>query len=301
MEDFYYPSKLYKIRLVKTERDIFGGPISSNDWDKIVNLLYEDVKQEVFHFVHPKRSGIVYERNYKRCPVSGIAELEIGRVGYTTEYAKIRLNTKSYMYKEPYLAIEGYYPAFKNPEILAEIISRAYYWALKDYGLEVMLEPWENSEPIRWILDFEYSYEQELKKHPEIKKKCIAFQQAVAYQEIVKELGDFGKKRGSRKDDRSYRDCITVKDKDAVLKIAHEYSDGITKACVVMIVQRAMIDAGVLSRPSHRAFVEEFGSGEGRSASSYSEITNGKNFKYNKDRLYLKLLDIFTKIKNEQN
>lgn len=300
MEILNYPSKLYKIRLVKAERDNYGHPILSDEWDKIANLLYEDVKHEMFHFVHPQINGIVYERNYKRCPVSGIAVLEIGKVGYTSDYAKVRLNTKSYMYEEPYLALEGFYPAFNDPEMLAEIIMRAFNWALKEYGLEVTLEPWESTEPIKWILDFELSYEQELKKHPEIKKNCIAFQQAVAYKEMVNELGNLGKKRGSRNSDKTFRDYIKVKNKDAVLKIAHDFSDKNIRACVVMMVQKAMIDANVLSRPPYRVFVEEFGSGKGRSSTSYSELNNPNDSKFTEEPLYLKLLSIFTKIKNEK-
>lgn len=300
MVEFLNNSGLFKISLVKSERDIFGDPISSDEWDKIENLLYEDVKGKVFIFVHPKRTGIVYERRYKICPVSGIAWLEVGKQGDFTNNATVRVISKSYMYKVPYLVIEDYYPTVKNVDLMAEIVQRAFNTTLKEYGLEVILEPWVSEKPIWWLLDFEISYKKELKKHPEIAKNCKGHQEAVEYAAKIKELEEkepVTTKRISRKDDRSYRDCIKVEDKDAVLKIAHDYSDGIKKACVVMIVQKAMIDAGVLTRPSYRAFVEEFGSGEGRSAASYSELNNEKSHKYDKDPLYLKLLRIFSEFK----
>ena len=189
-----------------------------------------------------------------------------------------------------YISIEDNKDAFDNTDEVMKIVMRGLNAELKKHHLNIMKAD-TPPETKNDCLDYFYigAYIQGImdKIDSKAQRQCLSAEK--------KEI------RRRRKDDRSYRDCITVKDKDAVLKIAHEYSDGITKACVVMIVQRAMIDAGVLSRPSHRAFVEEFGSGEGRSASSYSEITNGKNLKYNKDRLYLKLLDIFTKIKNEQN
>lgn len=300
MVEFLNNSGLFKISLVKSERDIFGDPISSDEWDKIENLLYEDVKRKVFNFVHPKRTGIVYERRYKICPVSGIAWLEVGKQGDFTNNATVRVILKSYMYKVPYLVIEDYYPTVKNVDLMAEIVQRAFNTALKEYGLEVILEPWVSEKSIWWLLDFEISYKKELKKHPEIAKNCKGHQEAVEYAAKIKELEEkepVTTKRISRKDNRSYRDCIKVEDKDAVLKIAHDYSDGIKKACVVMIVQKAMIDAGVLTRPSYRAFVEEFGSGEGRSAASYSELNNEKSHKYDKDPLYLKLLRIFSEFK----
>ena len=293
-------SGLFKISLVKSERDIFGDPISSDEWDKIENLLYEDVKRKVFNFVHRKRSGIVYERKYKICPVSGIARLEVGKQGDFTNNATVRVISKSYMYKVPYLVIEDYYPTVKNVDLMAEIVQRAFNTALKEYGLEVILEPWVSEKPIWWLLDFEISYKKELKKHPEIAKNCKGHQEAVEYAAKIKELEEkepVTTKRISRKDDRSYRDCIKVEDKDAVLKIAHDYSDGIKKACVVMIVQKAMVDAGVLKRPSYHAFAEEFGSGEGRSAASYSELNSRKSHKYDNDPLYLKLLGIFSEFK----
>lgn len=300
MVEFLNNSGLFKISLVKSERDIFGDPISSDEWDKIENLLYEDVKGKVFIFVHPKRTGIVYERRYKICPVSGIAWLEVGKQGDFTNNATVRVISKSYMYKVPYLVIEDYYPTVKNVDLMAEIVQRAFNTALKEYGLEVILEPWVSEKPIWWLLDFEISYKKELKKHPEIAKNCKGHQEAVEYAAKIKELEEkepVTTKRISRKDDRSYRDCIKVEDKDAVLKIAHDYSDGIKKACVVMIVQKAMVDAGVLKRPSYHAFAEEFGSGEGRSAASYSELNNRKSHKYDNDPLYLKLLRIFSEFK----
>lgn len=300
MVEFLNNSGLFKISLVKSERDIFGDPISSDEWDKIENLLYEDVKGKVFIFVHPKRTGIVYERRYKICPVSGIAWLEVGKQGDFTNNATVRVISKSYMYKVPYLVIEDYYPTVKNVDLMAEIVQRAFNTTLKEYGLEVILEPWVSEKPIWWLLDFEISYKKELKKHPEIAKNCKGHQEAVEYAAKIKELEEkepVTTKRISRKDDRSYRDCIKVEDKDAVLKIAHDYSDGIKKACVVMIVQKAMVDAGVLKRPSYHAFAEEFGSGEGRSAASYSELNNRKSHKYDNDPLYLKLLRIFSEFK----
>ena len=187
-----------------------------------------------------------------------------------------------------YISIEDNKDAFDNTDEVMKIVMRGLNAELKKHHLNIM----KADTP------------------PETKNDCLDYFYIGAYIQGIMDKIDSKAQRQClsaekkeirrRRKDESYRDCITVKDKDAVLKIAHEYSDGITKACVVMIVQKAMIDAGVLKRPSHHAFVEEFGSGKGRSSSSYSEITNEKNLKYNKDRLYLKLLDIFTEIKNEQ-
>ena len=298
MEAFLNNSRLFKIHLVQSERDLFGNPISSDEWDKIAELLYEDTKHKVFQFVHPKKKGIVYERRYKICPVNGLAMLEVGKQGDFLNRATVRLITKSYMYNAPYLVIEDFASIAKHVEVMAEIVRRAFNIVLKEYGLEVILEPWVSDEPIWWILDFEISHKQELKKHPEIAKNCKGYQDALEYEAKIKEMKENSeKKKISRRADCSFRDHIKVNDKDAVLKIAHDYTDGSNKACVVMIVQKAMNDAKVISRPSYRAFVEEFGSGEGRSAASYSELNNDHCHKYDRDPLYMKLLRIFSEFK----
>lgn len=185
-----------------------------------------------------------------------------------------------------YISIEDNKDAFDNTDEVMKIVMRGLNAELKKHHLNIM----KADTP------------------PETKNDCLdVFYVGSYFKGILDRINSKiqnqsipSKKkiiRRKRKDDRSYRDCIKVKDKDAVLKIAHEYSDRSTKACVVMIVQKAMIDAGVLSRPSYHAFVEEFGSGKGRSAASYSELNNDYCHKYDDDPLYLKLLRIFSEFK----
>lgn len=188
-----------------------------------------------------------------------------------------------------YISIEDNKDAFDNTDEVMKIVMRGLNAELKKHHLNIM----KADTP------------------PETKNDCLDYFYIGAYiQGIMDKIDSKAQRqclsaekketRRRRKDDRSYRDCIKVEDKDAVLKIAHDFSDKNIRACVVMMVQKAMIDANVLSRPSYRAFVEEFGSGKGRSSSAYSDLNNGNNHKFDDDPLYLKLLGIFTKIKNEK-
>lgn len=165
MEQFDYKSKLYKIRLVKTECDIFGNPIPSDKWGVLVNAMNEDLhKEKEFKFQHPKTKKPYY-RHYKDSPANGVARLVVGQFRDQLDFAYVRIILDSFLYKEPYLVISRYDFVVRNPDYLAEMVSKAFNWALKGLGLMVTLEPWDSKgETITWCLDYELSYENQLRK-----------------------------------------------------------------------------------------------------------------------------------------
>lgn len=291
MDQLIFPSKLYKIRLVNTERDIFRNPISSKDWDKVVTLLYEDVKQEVFHFVHPKNKGIVYQRNYADCPVSGNAILTIGRLRDTTDYAIVSIITKSYMYHEPYLALEEISPAFPNPKILLEIVKRGFNSALKKYGLEVSLELWEGEETCYWRDDRWASYILELKKHPEIAKKNIGFQQAIAYESIVKDV-EVKKKEANKKGKKQIKsdrieDYIRLPHKEKIVRFLKEKTKGLNIQKDIARPFRFLYDRGITHHIPYKAVIKAIPEIHLKIRESrYNDWTNIQRTSYDDDPKY---------------
>ena len=182
LSEFNYKSKLYKLKLIRKERDLFNNPVSSNDWDKLAQAMEEDVHQrEEFVFVHPTNNSIVYKRRYIHCPINGNTLLFVGKMIKESDFAIVRITLHSIIYHVPYLVIEDYQHAFRKPEIPAEMVKRALNWSLRNDGLEVILEPWEtNGEPIYFGWDNWVSYIHELRMHPEIgecawdsKKPCM--------------------------------------------------------------------------------------------------------------------------------
>lgn len=165
METFTYNSKLYKIRLAKTERDIFGNPIPSDKWDVLVKALDDDLrKKKEFKFIRP-RSKKTFYRHYKESPANGVTRLVIGQFNDRVHFAYVRILLNSYLYKEPYLVVERYDTIVRNPNYLAEMVARAFNWALEGSGQEVMLEPWEtHGEIITWCWDYALSYDYQLRK-----------------------------------------------------------------------------------------------------------------------------------------
>lgn len=181
LSEFNYKSKLYKLKLIRKERDLFNNPVSSNDWDKLAQAMDEDVHQrEEFVFVHPTNTSTVYKRRYIHCPINGNTLLFVGKMIKESDFAIVRITLHSIIYHVPYLVIEDYQHAFRKPEIPAEMVKSAFNWSLKNDGLEVILEPWEtNGEPIYFGWDNWVSYIHELRLHPEIGAMCMGFEEAL--------------------------------------------------------------------------------------------------------------------------
>lgn len=181
LSEFNYKSKLYKLKLIRKERDLFNNPVSSNDWDKLAQAMEEDVHQrEEFVFVHPTNNSTVYKRRYIHCPINGNTLLFVGKMIKESDFAIVRITLHSIIYHVPYLVIEDYQHAFRKPEIPAEMVKRALNWSLRNDGLEVILEPWEtNGEPIYFGWDNWVSYIHELRLHPEIGAMCMGFEEAL--------------------------------------------------------------------------------------------------------------------------
>ena len=181
LSEFNYKSKLYKLKLIRKERDLFNNPVSSNDWDKLAKAMEDDVHQrEEFVFVHPTNNSTVYKRRYIHCPINGNTLLFVGKMIKESDFAIVRITLHSIIYHVPYLVIEDYQHAFRKPEIPAEMVKSALNWSLKNDGLEVILEPWEtNGEPIYFGWDNWVSYIHELRMHPEIGAMCMGFEEAL--------------------------------------------------------------------------------------------------------------------------
>lgn len=181
LSEFNYKSKLYKLKLIRKERDLFNNPVSSNDWDKLAQAMEEDVHQrEEFVFVHPTNNSTVYKRRYIHCPINGNTLLFVGKMIKESDFAIVRITLHSIIYHVPYLVIEDYQHAFRKPEIPAEMVKSALNWSLKNDGLEVILEPWEtNGEPIYFGWDNWVSYIHELRLHPEVGAMCMGFEEAL--------------------------------------------------------------------------------------------------------------------------
>ena len=271
LSEFNYKSKLYKLKLIRKERDLFNNPVSSNDWDKLAQAMEEDVHQrEEFVFVHPTNTSTVYKRRYIHCPINGNTLLFVGKMIKESDFAIVRITLHSIIYHVPYLVIEDYQHAFRKPEIPAEMVKSALNWSLKNDGLEVILEPWEtNGEPIYFGWDNWVSYIHELRMHPEIGAMCMGFEEALhvfkekkAVEKAMKEKKEKNVKTRSIKSD-NIKKYIVKGDKNLFVSLLHELIDGLTLAKDIVEPIRFLCDRKVFKdkkvfRLPYKAFIKEF-------------------------------------------
>lgn len=71
-----------------------------------------------------------------------------------------------------------------------------------------------------------------------------------------------------------------------------------TKPKAIMMPIRAAMDAGVISRPSWKSFLDEFGEGKMKSKSSFTDYTNPFKIPYT-DKAYQRLLEEFHRLTHE--
>lgn len=310
LSEFNYKSKLYKLKLIRKERDIFNNPVSSNDWDKLAKAMEEDVHQrEEFVFVHPTNNSIVYKRRYIHCPINGNTLLFVGKMIKESDFAIVRITLHSIMYHVPYLVIEDYQHAFRKPEIPAEMVKSAFNWSLRNDGLEVILEPWEtNGEPIYFGWDNWVSYIHELRLHPEIGAMCMGFEEALhvfkekkAVEKAMKEKKDKESNKPKKKKIKSdnIMDYIVKGDKAYIVKILHILIDGLTAPIDIARPIRFLCDKQVFRdkeefRLPYKAFIKEFPMLEKYiSDTAYNRLISPNNKPYKNSIKYQNLKNFF--------
>lgn len=301
LSELNYKSQLYKLNLIRKERDIFNNPVSSNDLDKLAKAMEEDVHQEKeFVFVHPTSNSTEYSRRYIHCPINGNTLLFVGKMREPGDFAILRITLHSIMYHVPYLVIEDYSPAFRKPEILAKMVKRAFDWSLKNDGLEVILEPWEtNGEPIYFAWDNWVSYVHDLRQHPEIGAMCMGFEEAL---HVFKEKKAVEKAKKEKKEKKKLvksddiMDYIKRGNPEMIIKKLHYVLKGLKQSKDVARPIRFLIDHGVIvdNKLPFKAFIKEFPEVIVYvSDSRYYEWTDRKKTSYNNDDQYQELEKIF--------
>ncbi len=271
LDELNYKHKLYKLRLITKDINLFNFQEKSDNWDKLAKAMEDDLhREEEFIFVHPTSNSTEYKRHYVHCPVNGNTVIFVGKMRVPGDFATVRITLHSLYYKQPYLVIEDYKKSFSNPDIPAEMVRSAFNWALRNEGLEVILEPWDTSgEPVYWMMDNWVSYVYDLRKHPEIGAMCMGFEEALAdrKQKEAIEKAKMEKKEKSVKTrsikSDNIKKYIVKGDKNLFVSLLHELIDGLTLAKDIVEPIRFLCDRKVFKdkkvfRLPYKAFIKEF-------------------------------------------
>ena len=274
-------AKLYKIRLVKIDEPLFWSPNYVNNWDVPCKAIIDDYNEDKpFQFVHPKIEGKTYSRHYQHPVRNGYAWLRVGEFKTTDDYAEVIININSIGH-DPYVVLIDSAEYFNSYKELADIVTRAFNWALASHNLGLEMEPWNPSEDekVFWIKDCHETY-----------RVCDV---------VCDESGllDFGfeklLKQGRKRKSDDLTKCIKKGFEEMVLSWLHSMIDDTRDIPNFMRPMRAVAELQLFtSIPPLLGFYEEFNKKGMVQKTAYYEYINWRNDKCDDDEAYNDILNL---------
>ena len=284
---------LYRVILVQQELPIFAEYDYSAQWELIEKALVMDYKQEkLFSFVHPKNGKKVYQRKHTKCPANGNAELAVGTMEKPLDFARVIIVLRSHMYKVPYIVLERYRHISCNPDVMAKMVERAFNWALRDTGVNVVLERWDTKgEIIQYHRDFARSWDIELDKSEGEYLVRMGCEDAFE----VHKRNEAKKKKPNKKKSDDIRYYIKHPNKDAIIEFIRKALEGmkvpkdIARPIRVLRVHKVFLRSEDYRLP-YNAFIKAFPEFKDLiERGAYNDFINPNRTKYNNDEIYMQL------------
>ena len=244
---------LYRVYLVQRgSKNLWDDYDYSNEWKRLEEAMEKDLHdEEVFLFHHPKYSKKEYQRKYHLCPANGNARMVVGRMRNPLDFAYVSFVLHSYFYKVPYIVIEDYKHISPNPDVIADMVARAINWVLKDLGVEIVLERWD--ELVLYPIDFWESYKGELRKSGGKNLIPMGYEGAL---KVHKEK-EAKKKSVNKKSDDICR-YMKKGNHELILKWLHYVLKGRKTAKDISMPFRFLLEGKYTERIPYKAVVAEF-------------------------------------------
>ena len=283
--------KLYKMRLVSTQLSIFDDHPNSDQLEVFEKAMQADMDMEKeFRFRHPKDSGEEFFRHYVGSSLNGNAFLMVGQFKKGWDFAFVRIMLHSVIYHEPYLVVEKCSQSLRNPDTLARMVERAFNWVLKGQGLQMKLEPWEPTEKVTWLLDYEMSYLEEMEKANPADLIMIGYEEALKMRRILMTMKEESKKPKIIKKSDDIWTYILTENKEAIVQFLHRAVKGVKTAKEIARPFRLLFDLMLTDRIPHKAVIKEFPELKGLiKERRYNHWTNPNSSSYDDDPYYKKM------------
>ena len=288
---FLSKAALYKVRIVRKDRTLFNQFIQSDQWELIEEAMEKDLlKAAPIRLAHPKDSDRDYKRRYILCPANGNALLVVGEMRDKMDFSYVFVTLHSLKYKEPYVVIERYAHIFRNPDTLAEIVARALTWALRDIGVEVVLERWNTEgKVVPYLKDFWESYNLELYKSEGKFLVKMGYEDALE-QHQKKEAKENGKELKSK----VFKDSVLKGDKDVLVSLIYNLIKDEKRAQFIVRPIAFLVDHGIIERPTFAAFINQFPDMKGLLCrQSFDRLITHSLYYYGSDLKYKQLSKTF--------
>ena len=287
--------KLYRMRLVSTQLSIFDDHPSSDQLELFEKAMQADMDMEKeFRFRHPKDSGEEFFRHYVGSSLNGNAFLMVGQFKKGWDFAFVRIMLHSVIYHEPYLVVEKCSQSLRNPDTLARMVESAFNWVLKGQGLQMKLEPWEPTEKVTWLLDYEMSYLKEMEKANPADLIMIGYEEALKMRRILEAMKEESKKPKIIKKSDDIWTYILTENKEGIIRFLHQAVKGQKTAKGIARPFRFLFDHQFTEHIPFKAVMKEFPELKGLiKERSYNDWTNQNSTSYDNDPQYKKIKDTF--------
>ena len=287
--------KLYRMRLVSTQLSIFDDHPNSDQLELFEKAMQADMDMEKeFRFRHPKDSGEEFFRHYVGSSLNGNAFLMVGQFKKGWDFAFVRIMLHSVIYHEPYLVVEKCSQSLRNPDTLARMVESAFNWVLKGQGLQMKLEPWEPTEKVTWLLDYEMSYLEEMEKANPADLIMIGYEEALKMRRILMTMKEESKKPKIIKKSDDIWTYILTENKEGIIRFLHQAVKGQKTAKGIARPFRFLFDHQFTEHIPFKAVMKEFPELKGLiKERSYNDWTNPNSTSYDNDPQYKKIKDSF--------
>ena len=287
--------KLYRMRLVSTQLSIFDDHPNSDQLELFEKAMKADMAMEKeFKFRHPKDSGEEYFRHYVGSSLNGNAFLMVGQFKKGWDFAFVRIMLHSVIYHEPYIVVEKCSQSLRNPDTLARMVESAFNWVLKGQGLQMKLEPWEPTEKVTWLLDYEMSYLEEMEKANPADLIMIGYEEALKMRRILMTMKEESKKPKIIKKSDDIWTYILTENKEGIIRFLHQAVKGQKTAKGIARPFRFLFDHQFTEHIPFKAVMKEFPELKGLiKERSYNDWTNPNSTSYDNDPQYKKIKDSF--------
>ena len=261
--------RLYKMRLVTTQLSIFGDLPNSDQLEVFEKAMQADMAME-------KENGNAF--------------LMVGQFKKGWDFAFVRIMLHSVIYHEPYIVVEKCSQSLRNPDTLARMVESAFNWVLKGQGLQMKLEPWEPTEKMTWLLDYEMSYLEEMEKADPADLIMIGYEEALKMRRILEAMKEESQKHKIIKKSDDIRTYILTENKEGIIQFLHQAVKGKKTPKEIVRPFRLLVDLHLTERIPFKAMMKEFPELSGLiPVRRYNNWLNSNSTSYDNDSQYVSL------------
>ncbi len=274
--------KVFFVRYVQSMPDLFGNVVPVDGTDALKPVIINDfLKRKELTFINP-RNGKNYHRHYAIMPQGGVAVIDVGKyVDGNFMYATVGINLSGNQY-QPYIVIGCHHIEFSDINLIANMVTQSFNWALAGTNTTVKLEA--SHKPIAWEKDILHSYMKGMDN------RMFNPMNGFGYEMLEEKFMSMGKRKTRPRNSHDILDFLIAGSEDALLAWLHSMIDDKNHPKDMMRPIRALIELKRTYKISYDAFIKEFDKVGMISRTTYNDYVNLAKEPYFDDEKYAKVM-----------